>query len=88
MSPAVRRLVLLPLILLLLGFYLPTILLLRRAATQLAARKKATLAEQREWIQTEKLAPSPRARLSHLAAVLGPVLAGGPLTALTQLLTG
>ncbi len=74
--------------LLLLGFYLPTILLLRRAAAQLARRKKKTLAEQRQWIEAEKLAPSPRERLSHLAAVLGPLIAGGPLAALAQLLSG
>ena len=73
--------------LLLLGFYLPTILLLRRVAEQLA-RKKATPAERRQWIEAEKLAPSPRERLSHLAAVLGPLIAGGPLAALAQLLSG
>jgi len=74
--------------LILLAVYLPSTLMLRAEAWGLARRTlcQATAKERKQWLLKEKLTPSLLGQLSHLVAILGPLLAGGPLSALLTLI--
>ncbi|MCP4663209.1 MAG: hypothetical protein GY856_48070 [bacterium] len=71
----------------LLAVYLPSTLVLRAEAWILARRtlSRSTAKEHKEWLLKEKLSPSLLGQLSHLVAILGPFLAGGPLATLLTL---
>lgn len=74
----------------LVALYLPATLALRHESSQLAHRAlpEATPKERRKWLAEEKLRPSITAQLSHLVAVVSPVLAGGPLALVSGLVGG
>ncbi len=65
----------------LVALYLPSTLALRHDSRLLARRalRDASPKERRKWLSEEKLTPSVTAQLSHLLALVSPVLAGGPL---------
>ncbi len=71
----------------LVALYLPATLALRHESSLLAHRAlpEATPKEHRKWLSEEKLSPSVAAQLSHLLAVVSPVLAGGPLALVSGL---
>jgi hypothetical protein len=66
--------------------YVPAALILRERALELAstALPSEGPAAQGEWLQKRGLGISVSAQLTSLMALLGPVLAGGPLNALAQ----
>ena len=75
----------------LLGIYLPAALILRQRALELAHTElpdDATLDKVSVWLSEHGLTSHAVQQLARIAALLGPLLVGGPAAPLLQLLTG
>ena len=75
----------------LLGIYLPAALILRRRALELAHAElpdDATLDKVSVWLSEHGLTSHAVQQLARIAALLGPLLVGGPAAPFLQLLTG
>lgn len=76
--------------LLLLGLYIPAAVLLRGQTLRLATRVVgAAMGEKlEEWLRDQGMAFSPTEQLSRIVALLSPLLAGGPLIQVLELVVG